>query len=488
MSGIKHRIFPLPPGVHYLMLAPILLAAGVASALEVEWTTEHRFFAEELPLELLLTRVRATETSTESTGRAVYQGRVSVSLRGRPVDALGLELGLDSGLFEIGRTGVFSDGQKVGEHARQTFFLGQTLIDLELGDTGVVAIRAGKKLTRIADGVLFDGYALGLDVDVDLSLLDPDSPWRARLDAILPDATFTASGKQSPLFALKLGYVPSRSVDLWLLGAVFLDGDDNLGAIVTDAAFRGRYGELCEILARRRGVAAACDGRALEVTTSGALGWIGGGISYDQAPLDLALTGVLGLGHSHSEFTLIGTARPVAAEIGYASGLVSLTAGLSWAEHLRVGAYGLLVSGDDGFGTLSLNQTHHGFVSLSPRLGYTRIFFNGGLATTLQSLNVTSVSPDGAGLLSGGLNVALSPIEALRFFLTGAVMSALFPSPSTGAHLLGAELNGAVEYRFTEGLSARGEVAGFLPGRYYGEIRGGFQVMLGLSWAGGPGA
>lgn len=488
MSGIKHRIFHLPAGVRYLMLAPMVLAASLASALEVEWYTEHRFFAEELPIELLLTRVRGTESSTESTGRAVYQGRVSISLRGRPMDALGLELGLDSGLFEIGRSGVTSDGQKIVDHAKQTFFLGQTLIDLELGETGVVAIRAGKKLTRIADGVLFDGYALGLDVDLDLSLLDADNPWRAHLDAILPDATFTASGKQSPLFALKLSYVPSRSLDLWLLGALFLDGDDNLGAIVTDAAFRGRYGELCEVLARRRGITAACDGRAFEVKTQGALGWIGAGLSYDQDPLDLALIGVLGLGRTHSDFTLLGTARPVAAEIGYASGLVSLTAGLTVAEPLRIGAYGLLVSGDDGFGTLSLNQTHHGFVSLSPRLGYTRIFFNGGLATTLQSLSVTSVSPDGAGLLSGGLNVAYSPTEELRLFLTGAVMSALFPSPSTGAHLLGGELNGAVEYHFTPELSARGELAGFLPGRYYGDIKGGFQVMLGFSWAAGPGA
>ncbi|MFO0724864.1 MAG: hypothetical protein U1E65_13875 [Myxococcota bacterium] len=466
------------------VLLPLLVVAAPAQAVELSWYTEHRFFGESIPLEVLATRLRATETATGASSRAVYQGHLVLGLRGRPTDALGLRFGLDSGLVEIGSAGVYADGRSFGDQAKKTLFLGETYFDLELGETGVVEIRGGKRITRVGDGVLFDAYAFGLDLDVDLSLVEADNPIRVHADALLPDTTFTAAGKTSPLFALQVDLV-SNPLDVWVLGAAFVDGDDDLALIVTDAAFRGKYGQLCTLVARRRGLPSVCDGSALTVGTRGALGWAGVGLRLSEERWDLSASGYLGLGSTAATFRLPGAVRAVDAEIRYLSGLGALSANLRPTEALRLGAFGLVVSGDDGFSTLATTQTHHGFVSLSPRLGYTRIFFNGGLSSSLQSITVSSVSPDGAGLVSGGLNLSWGISEDLVVRATGALMASLFPSPSTGTHLLGGETDLSLEYFFTPELSARAEGAVFLPGSYYGEIQSGFQIVAGLIWAHG---
>jgi hypothetical protein len=494
-----------------LSIAIAVFVPRVASAVELELFTRHQGMYRSLSEEMLFAQLRFPTTSTFTQTLAEYQGSLYGALRWRPFDALGIELGIDSGLIEIRKNEVTGNGKPIGKHAKETLFLGETFAELQIGETGVLAIRAGKIVTRVAEGAVFDAYSLGVSADADLSLVDPENRWRFRAEVVLPDATFTSSGKSSPLFHLEIGNRALEETELFVFGSAFADAKNALSPILADAVFRGRLGELIATVRRgsfdrlrlSRAARAIREGFAdgtfgFDVGTEGFLSWSGVGLRHRGSSWRLTGTFVLCLGEIRADvrpFETLGILpelndkqavetflRPSKDEVSIRSGLIDLSASFRLGEAVELGGFVLGVTGDAGFGRTDGDAVYRSFVSLSPRLTYTSIFFNGGVSTTLASPTIASIAPDGAGLFAIGVNAMIRPIDRLELRPTFAAMFATRGANLTGGKFYGYEANLLLDLAVIEHVTLHGDAALFVPGSYYGAgVPVGGQVILGLA-------
>jgi hypothetical protein len=457
---------------------------SAAWALDLSLYTQHRGYAETLPDAVAFAqpaRLRSTITSTGGSRQLAYQFVVVGRLAGRPLPWLSLELGLDSGLIGLGKGGVTLDGGSFGARLKETGMLGETFAEVQLGEEGVVMIRAGKLLLDVGGGAVLSGYALGLELDVDASYAAPDWPWFARARALLPDATFTSRGKQSPLLELELGrhLGDAQQGRLAVFGALFMDGGDELAEFLQSATPQAPAACLASVLAAET---LPCKLLAGAAEVSGTLGWAGLHGRWRDGTLDARGMVVLGVGGIHAAWLgRLGRAREV--DFGVTSLLASLEGHVTVATPLKVGGFLLVATGDDRASSVEEARDYTSFIGLAPRLPLTSIFFGGGLATTLQSATVAAVSPDGSGIVSAGLDVAVAPwgpgtAEAV---LQGAVMSATRASAS--GSLYGVEVGLRVEAYPSEDVQVFASGAVLVPGAYYGNAALAGQVYLGAAIA-----
>lgn len=467
--------------------AGVVGSAGPAAAFDASLYTRHRFFGELLSDEVILTQPRYARVDDRPTGRQqelAYQLQVVARIAGRPADWLGLEVGIDSGVLSFGRGGTLADGLPIGARLTETLLLGETFAELQLGEAGLFQLRAGKLIAEVGDGVLLHGYALGVELDVDPSYADPEISTFGRLRILLPDATFTASGKKSPLMELEVGQRLGDDATVALFGALFFDGGDDLGPVIRRALFQGALGRNCALLRRRFQLANIdCSGEGVDVDTNGVLGWAGARVRWRSERAELRGTVMLGLGTIDATITLPGEmARAFNGNITMTSGLGSVEGSWRPIDALTVTGFGVAATGDGGLEALASRASYSGFLALTPRLPLTMIFFGGGLSTTLQSLTVSSVSPGGSGLLATGIGVEATPWgEGLSLGLSGAVMAATHPS-TTGS-LYGGEIDAEVVGRVLDELELFAQGGVFLPGGYYADRRAGVQVIMGVALA-----
>lgn len=473
-----------PGALAAAVLLALTCSPRAAAALDLSLYTQHRGYAETLPDAVAFAqpaRLRSTVTSTGGSRQLAYQFVVIGRLAGRPLPWLSLELGLDSGLIGLGKGGVTLDGIGFGARLKETGMLGETFAELQLGEEGVVMIRAGKLLLDVGGGAVLSGYALGLELDVDASYGDPDWPWFARARALLPAATFTSRGKQSPLLELELGrhLGDAQQGRLAVFGALFVDGGDELAGFLQSATPQAPAACLASVLAAET---LPCKLLAGAADVSGALGWAGLHGRWRDGTLDARGMVVLGVGGIHAAWLgRLGRAREV--DFGVTSLLASLEGHVTVAAPLTVGGFVLVATGDDRGTSLDEARDYTSFIGLAPRLPLTSIFFGGGLATTLQSATVAAVSPDGSGIVSAGLDVAVTPWgpDTVEAVLQGAVMSAT--RASAGGSLYGVEVGLRVEAYPHDGIQVFASGAVLVPGAYYGQAALAGQVYLGAAVA-----
>lgn len=459
-----------------LVVLALIVAAPSAQALDASLYTRHRFYAESLADAVTRAKLPFARTSTRASSELAYQLQVLASIDGRPADWLGLHIGVDSGLIGFGGSGATGNGAPIADHAKETLFLGETYAEAQLGEGGFFLLRAGKTIATVGDGAVFDGYALGVEIDVDGSYADADVGLFGRVAAHLPDATFTSRGKQSPLFDVEIGQHLGDEGEIALFGAVFLDGGDELAPIVRSALFSGRLGARCDEI-----FPGECDGERVPIDTSGQLGWVGarGEWHHDKSA---SIEGLVVLGFGGVSAIAMLPNGPRSREVSFSGLLASLEVRIVPVDGLELGGFAIAATGEGGFETpVRVEQTYHGYVGLSPRLPLTSIFFNGGLATTLQSPTVSAVSPNGSGLLAGGLSARGDVTAGLSVLGAAAVMGATHPS-ATGA-LYGVELDLGIDWAIGEAWALFASGAVFFPGNYYGSVPKGGQLIAGLSLA-----
>ncbi|MBK8013889.1 MAG: hypothetical protein IPK13_21375 [Deltaproteobacteria bacterium] len=486
-------------------------------------------------------------------------------------DGLFVELGLDSGLFSASAHGVTLDGRAPAEVVAETLMLGETFIAAQVGEAGALEIRLGKLRPHLGEGAIFSAYGFGLLADLDLTLLDAPKrlPLSFRVQAYLPDGTFSRRLKQSPIIEAEAALHLGRNTEVRLIGALFFDTQDVLAQLLGEAFGRGRleaFGDQAATIASNFEaefgplfadeidqilldyVDAATEAYnagdiGFQVRSSGFLAWTGLSLRWRvQRELSVQLTALASFGTSdlrvspdeaHRAFILEASTRRLlpalttaierrrpdlsnaqiarlasAATDRLAQVIEAETfAGAEGSQRLALNAYfaqgqiqyrpiraielslfGILASGDRGqitqgtSGTESTGgRSYHGFVSLSPFLPYTSIFFNGGIATNSASSTVVSVAPDGAGLAAVGLKAETQVRDLLFASCTIARMHALAPPPDTGKTHYGTEAN--VTLAFTPIANVQPEVQGalFFPGGYFGDVQRGYQFIVGAS-------
>lgn len=502
------------------VIAIIALAfAPAASALDYELLISNRFYAESISEDILYAQLRVPTATTALSERIAYQLHVLGTVRGRPIDALGLQLSLDTGLIELGKNGVSADGRELGARFKETLFLGETGLDLQFGETGVVELRAGVIRPNVGAGAIFDAYAFGATIDVDPSLIDPEHPWRYRVHALFPDATFTSRYKQSPLLAAEVGYAFAPEIELRLFGAIFVDAENGLEPILADALFRGRVfgaadrgerldlGPIARRLVDQRIRARIREANELynagligyDLESSGYAAWTG--LTGKLRSGELELRGALIFGFGQVDTTMSANeglelyvrarfieqvqAQLLSEELKQVS-LVSYFANVdvryALTETYAVDAFAIVMSGDAGLSEdpARAEDTYSSFIGLAPLLPFTSLFFRGGIAGSLASPVVASVAPDGAGLIAGGLGAELHPLDAMWVRVAGAAMFSTIESRASGSNAYGLEGDAAIELQATEFFTFSLQGAIFRPGAYFGDLPLSFQLIAGV--------
>lgn len=507
------------------LTAVLGLGPRSAQAWEAELIGSARVFRQSLPEDLLYAQLRLPSlTTTVSSDRTALQVHGLVELRHRPVDALGVRLGLDTGLLELDLTDgqLLADGRPLQTRLPETLLLGETSLDWQLGETGVVELRIGKLRPRIGGGAILDAYAFGISADADLRLLPEAWPLEARALALIPDTTFTSAGKNSPLFALQVGLHLLDSLVIRAHSALYLDGGDGLAPILGDAYARGRLGaakagldRLVAQLPPRLQPAARAQGEATlleagqlynagvlgyDVATSGSLGYLGLEAHYKGNNLSIeglflwsrgAVDADIGPNAAYRQYLAERFARIPRLEEQLVArqtdqGEVTLdglfarvTASLELPGALTARAFLLYLSGDQGLlSDDSSDRRYDAFVALAPLITPTSIFFNGGLAGSVASPTVVSPAPDGAGVWAAGLGLTQRPLERLELSVVGAALWSAVPAASGGRYY-GTELNLGAELWLAAPWAVTVDLGLFAAGDYFGDRPLGYQLIAG---------
>lgn len=508
----------------FLVAVASLAISYNAHAIEWEFNANNRFFFERLPESVTSSRLQFPGiTSTTAPSRATYQLHMFGHVSGRPIDALGLQLGLDTGLMEFGDGSPTLDGRPFIDTLERTALLGETHAELQFGQTGWALLRAGKLRPQIGDGAVFDTYAFGATLDLDLDLLSSPIPLSTKLQVLLPDGTFSARSKRSPLINLEVAYKLGANAKIKLMGAVLIDRDNSLAQLFDDALTRGRVQELSNqpdrVIDDVRCDGPVCsaaldrlrdsirtilteagqlsnDGTiGYDIQTSGVVGWLGLNAAWTPAPLHLSGTLLVGLGQVDADvrpnagfqdfitgvFPRIGSflleQQTSEQRIELRSLYGQLNAKLSIMENLSLDAFGVFMSGDRGLSnTPEQSQRYGAFVSLAPLLTQTSIFFNRGIASNVSTPAVVSIAPDGAGLLSGGLGGEYMLWERVRFRALIALLGATVPS-ETGGRFYGVEADLQIDAPLFHYFFVALDSAILVPGNYYNNRSLGVQII-----------
>ena len=442
----------------------------------------------------------------------------------RPVPELGLQLGIDTGLIEIAwaesDTQVRIDTRPADTRIRETFLLGETYVELELGPSGILEIQMGKLRPRLGHGAIYDAYGLGVSADLDLTLLEDEVPFGLRFFVLLPDATFTDRAKQSPFVHAEFKVELPQQTKIFALLTVARDGDDGAVPAVTEALARGGLesietarGQIIPNLPERIQPAANRSFTRLitrlnnissrtplyTISTDGWLGWAGLGAQLQTERLDLSAIGLFGFGTINvqvypnpilefiiqnelgnlAEELLLDQTRT--GEIPVRSAFAELTATYKLTKDIDLRGFILGMTGDTG---LSPNEDRArrftSFVGIAPLITHTSLFFNGRLAPSFASPTSASSAPNGAGLLAGGVFVD-GYISKLHVGGGLSLMSALVENPITNGQLYGLEANISADIIVGARYLIFTDLAAFLPMNYFENSNLGFQGILGLT-------
>lgn len=494
--------------------------ASPAEAVEGEIAGTVRFLHADLSEALLGAQLRYPDLSPEGVAsRTAGQLHLLGHVEGRPFDALGLRLGLDSGLVELTSGQVLLDGRSFEERVPETLFLGRTYAELQLGDSGELALRLGKLRPRLGGGAVFDAYAFGLAADLDLGLSRSGPPLSLTGYALLAGGDLVEQTLRSPLLGLEVGWRPSRGLAFALFGLVYFE-DDGLAPVINDALIRGRVdavrsaceGRGCENLAELGSGIIARQSLRFDVRSRGTLGWTGMEVRARVGSVELEGLALLGLGGVDAAFSpdaelerVIRAAIPGSgalarqiedgvvgalnadAQVSLRSGLLGGTVRWRVDDALELTGFVLGMTGDDGVRLLDgedqdgIAEVDYGaFVALAPFLPYTSIFFAGGIAHNVASPTVVSLAPDNAGLVAGGMGSDVYLGKRVRLRGVGALMASTEGAPEGGGRLYGGEMNLIADVLVGDFGLAYAEAAVLFPGDYYGEAPTGVQLIAGM--------
>ena len=488
-----------------------------------------RGYALETPPELLVSRLRTAAAPPEDPdGFVAPQLVLEARVHHRPMPRFAWFLGVDTGLVEYlereGSSPILADGLPIGERAAETGLLGEVGASVQIGPSGVVELTGGRLRRRLAEGALYDAYGLGIEVDADLELVDPELPVRLRLLALLPNASFTERGKRSPLFDLEAEFAVAPRDRLRLFFAVARDDAADPLAVPEGALVRGALSRLEEgraavlprlpaglvpladrlfdrLSGRLRLAGATAD--TVELVTEGWLGWAGVAYALRRPGFELELLGVLGLGELEARLgpslafeveaaDLFGDGAGVVADTQRRSGPVELLSGLVQATgraritpQVDARAFAVWMSGDDGFTVEPRGRSRYGsFIGVAPALLFTSLFFGAASVADRADAAPSSPSPDGAGLVAGGAAVEAYPTDRIRVDAGLAVMASTVDGPE-GARLYGLEGNLAADALVDETWSVHLDLAAFVPMGYFGPLSTALQgvVAVAAQWS-----
>lgn len=364
-----------------------------------------------------------------------------------------------------------SNGRPLGEELEATLLVREAYAALSFGRAGFTTVRAGRKRVSVADGFVYDDYASGVELALDLGAVGPPLALTAALFQPTRDAPATVAGI-SPFFALRADWLPSLFEHAGVFVALHRDRTGSVaelfrGAIVertvalldqeTDPArSRAIAGFLAEVLSRPLD----SDATMAWLGTSGSLApWRGQRLGWTAALLGGRIDGV------RPE----GAAGPFAERVTLRGRLLSVRWETSLGERLGIGAFFLHLSGGSfPFARPDEPATgqYGGFLGIAPYVTATNLFFGGGLSESFAARQATAPGVNGRGVTAPGVTLALDPTPALGLELKAAYLTSPVTGPFGGS-VYGAEVDAVLTWAPRDWLLLGVELDALWPGDFF---------------------
>jgi hypothetical protein len=372
-----------------------------------------------------------------------------------------------------GAVQLTSNGRPVADEVRQTLLVREAFVSYAFGRAGFATVRAGRRRAIVADGFVYDDYATGAELALDLGAIGP--PLLVTASAFQPTRDLPSSvAGISPLLVLRLDWLPSLFEHAGVFAAFHRDRTGSIAELFRSsieergvaalaqadegtAAYRAAANTLANVLDR----AMTSDARSLWAGTTGSLAaWRGGRLGW---------TGALLAGRVDRVGAGPGGATLVAEDVRTRGGLASLRAEQGIGDAVTVDASFLWLSGGHFPGSLGgapATGTYGGFLGLSPYVTATNLFFQGGLDDAYEARQATAPGIDGRGVLAPVAGIVVHPWPALALDARAAWLRADRRGP-TGGFVYGTETDLEASWSPRRWVALGAEVDALWPGDFF---------------------
>jgi hypothetical protein len=377
---------------------------------------------------------------------------------------------------------LVANGRPLRDELQRTLLVREASLAWTFGRAGFATLKAGRSRYTVADGLIHDDYATGVDLALDLGALGPPIELRAALFQPTRDWPRSVAGS-SPLLLLRADWLPSLFEHAGLFLAARRDTTGSVaelfrGALVEDAVVRlaalspgqAGYPAQAEYLLRLL---------AGSATAEATLGWLGAsGSLLPFAGQRLAFTAALQGG----QLVRLGTtaAGQPQRDVRLTGQALSLRWDWSPVDWLTVGPWFLYLSGDrppTEKARLGLPGGYAGFLGVTPFVTPTSLFFGGGLSESFAARQATAPGVNGRGVIAPGLTVELDLPAEVDVTVRGAWLLAEDAGP-WGGKVYGTEVDLLARWAPWPWLALAAEADLLLPGDFFGGDRPVSKVIL----------
>jgi len=374
-----------------------------------------------------------------------------------------------------------ANGRSLASEIHATLLVREAYAALSFGRAGFATVRAGRKRVSVADGFVYDDYATGAEVALDLGAIGPPISVTASLFQPTRDWPRGVAGI-SPFAAVRADWLPSLFEHAGLFAAAHRDRTGSVaelfrGALVErhvaflDEAPSGSeaYRDANHRLAALLGQKLESDATMLWAGTSGRLSpWRGQRVGWTAAlvrgRIDHVTTGTL-------------AALTLAEDVRLDGRLLSATWNADLGEDFGLGASFLYLSGGTFPAGPNATGTYGGFLGIAPFVTATNLFFGGGLSESFAARQSTAPGVNGRGVAAPGLSLSFDPTEQLGLDLKAAYLTAPVRGPF-GGRVYGTELDAGLSWSPRDWLVIGAELDVLWPGDFYAGGRTVYKTIL----------
>ncbi len=387
---------------------------------------------------------------------------------------------------ENGLNQLTSNGQPFADEFDQTLFIRQLYADATFGQAGFVRARVGRQRLRVAEGLIYDDWGLGLDLDADVGAIGP--PLRASLSVFYPTRGWpTPSQWTSPVLAATLDWLPSLGEWVGIWGAYSHDDTGSANQVLRQGFIAT---EVSRILGHAPGsVAYVNASRSLArllasppIGTSN-LGWAGLSGRIDVGDRNEARWTAGASFGTVSSFSSTATAVAQAVEVPVLGWEVSLRWLAQLGSGFSVSPFFLWLSGDDPAeepqAAFGVPRRHTGFLSISPFIGALNLFFQGGIAEAYADRRVASSGLNARGVITPGVEASFTPTPGVEVVLKGAWLWSDQVGPF-GGQVYGPEVDLNASWAPWPWLSVLAEADALVQGNFFPDRAVARRVIVGL--------
>jgi hypothetical protein len=381
-----------------------------------------------------------------------------------------------------------SNGVPFADAVAETWLVRQLYADAVAGRAGFLHARVGRQRLRVADGLVYDDWGLGVDLDADVGAIGP--PIAASVSAFYPTRGWPSEGQwANPVLAATLEWTPSLGEWVGLWGAFSHDDAGDAAAILRQGIIASDVVRLIEsapgsatYVAASRRIAALL---AAPVRGTSTLGWAGA-----SGRLEVGRTGEIRFAAGAS----FGTVGTWVTRLGEGTSAVDVPA-LGWMGSARwrsqVGPLSLSpffvwLSGaspatpEQVAGDVPLRYT--GFLSISPFLAYTNLFFSGGISEAYADRRAVASGVYARGVLAPGIEAGWTPAREIEVTLKAAFLASDRSGPF-GGRIYGPEVDLDVAWSPWPWLAVLGEADALALGSFFPTQELAWRVILGVNVA-----